>query len=93
MSAADTETWIPSTYPGVPGVVWDWQHINSVEPYDNGYLISMRNTNAIYYIDASDGSIVWKLGGTETPQSLTIVSDCVWLRIDRLLGPAQLCAG
>ena len=24
-------------YPGI-GTVWDWQHINSVEPYEDGYL-------------------------------------------------------
>jgi hypothetical protein len=61
-------------YPGL-GTVWDWQHINSVEPYEQGYLVSMRNTNAVYYVRASDGQIVWKLGGTPTPQSLTILND------------------
>jgi Arylsulfotransferase (ASST) len=75
VTAADTENWLAATYPGVQGTVWDWQHLNSVEPYEDGYLISMRNTNAIYYVQASDGAIVWKLGGTRTGNSLTIVGD------------------
>ncbi len=62
-------------YPGAPGLVWDWQHINSVAPYEQGFLVSMRNTNAIFYIRASTGDVVWKLGGTTTPQSLRIVGD------------------
>jgi hypothetical protein len=75
VAAADTQTWAPVTYPGVQGTVWDWQHLNSVAPYEDGYLISMRNTNAIYYVRASDGAIVWKLGGTWTLHSLRIVGD------------------
>lgn len=62
-------------YPGFTQRVWDWQHINAIQPYQNGYLISLRHTDAIYYIDASNGSIVWKLGGTLTPQSLKIIGD------------------
>jgi hypothetical protein len=62
-------------YPGLEEKVLDWQHINAVMPYQNGYLISLRNTGAIYYIDAATGDVVWKLGGTPTPQSLRIIGD------------------
>lgn len=77
LTPAESEAWwlIRLRYPGMTGLFWDWDHINSIQPYDDGYLVSLRDTNAIYYIRASDGSIVWKLGGTTTPQSLTILDD------------------
>jgi arylsulfotransferase ASST len=62
-------------YPGVEGRVWDYQHINAVMPYGEGYLVSLRNNDAIYYIQASTGDIVWKLGGTPTPQSLKLLAE------------------
>ncbi|AOA63315.1 Putative arylsulfotransferase [Komagataella phaffii CBS 7435] len=43
---------------------WDYFHINSVDKDENGdYLISARNAAAIYKINGTDGSIIWKLGG------------------------------
>lgn len=62
-------------YPWNPGLVWDWQHINSVAEYADGFLVSMRHTDAVYMVRRSDGAIEWKLGGTTTPQSLTIAGD------------------
>jgi Arylsulfotransferase (ASST) len=64
-----------SPYPGDSNLVWDWDHINAVQPYQDGYLVSMRHTDAIYYVRRSDGAIVWKLGGWPTPQSLTMVGE------------------
>lgn len=72
-SESDTHFPVYEPYPGMIGDVVDDQHINAIQPYENGYLISLRNTDAIYYIDAATGDVVWKLGGTSTPQSLTIV--------------------
>jgi hypothetical protein len=63
------------SYPGVEGEVWDYQHINAVMPYEEGYLVSLRNNDAIYYIQKSTGDIIWKLGGTPTPQSLTVLGE------------------
>jgi hypothetical protein len=62
-------------YPGVTGSVWDYQHIDSVVPDGDGYLISLQHTDAVYLVRASDGSIEWKLGGTPTFESLTIIGD------------------
>jgi len=62
-------------YPGVPGAIWDYQHIDSVVPDGEGYLVSLAHDDAVYLINAGNGSIEWKLGGTKTPQSLTIVGD------------------
>jgi VCBS repeat-containing protein len=56
--------------------VWDPDHINSVEPDGpNHIIISLRHTDAIYRIDKTTGEIEWKLGGSQTPQSLTILND------------------
>lgn len=62
-------------YPNVPEPAWDYQHIDSVEPDGDGYLVSLAHTDAVYLIRASDGAIEWKLGGTPTPQSLNIIGD------------------
>jgi hypothetical protein len=35
----------------------------------------MRATNALYDVDRASGKILWKLGGTKTPESLTAVGD------------------
>ena len=53
--------------------LWDVHHINSVEPDGDGFIVSMRHTNAVYRIRRSDGSVDWKLGGSTTAQSLAVV--------------------
>lgn len=55
---------------------FDPVHINSIEPRGPGeVVISTRHTDAVYGIERSTGDIRWKLGGTETPDSLRIVGD------------------
>jgi hypothetical protein len=56
-------------------VAYDIVHINAVAPYGRGLLVSLRNTDAVYAIDKPSGAVVWKLGGTPTPQSLRIIGD------------------
>jgi hypothetical protein len=74
--AAGIRYWyFDNPYPGIEGKVWDYQHINAVMPYEEGYLVSLRNNDAIYYIQASTGDVIWKLGGTPTPQSLKILGE------------------
>lgn len=51
---------------------WDIDHLNSVEDDGDGVIVSARHLNAVYRIKKSDGSVDWKLGGTPTPESLTI---------------------
>jgi len=56
--------------------VVDLTHVNSFEEDEHGGLIaSFRETGAVYRIRLSDGSIDWKLGGTTTPQSLSVLGD------------------
>jgi arylsulfotransferase ASST len=55
---------------------YDIVHINAVEPDGPGhFLVSLRHTDAVYDIAKSNGGVVWKLGGTSTPQSLQILGD------------------
>jgi Arylsulfotransferase (ASST) len=55
---------------------FDPVHVNSIEPRGpDEVVVSMRHTDAIYGIERSSGDIRWKLGGTETPDSLRIVGD------------------
>jgi hypothetical protein len=56
--------------------VFDPVHINSIDPRgDDELVISARHTDAVYGIDRSSGEIRWKLGGTETADSLRVVGD------------------
>ncbi|GMG47171.1 unnamed protein product [Aspergillus oryzae var. brunneus] len=46
---------------------WDYFHINSIDKNDDGdYLVSARHTSCIYKISGADGSIQWRLGGTNS---------------------------
>jgi Arylsulfotransferase (ASST) len=55
---------------------FDPVHINSIEPRGSDeVVVSMRHTDAIYGIERSTGAIRWKLGGTETADSLRIIGD------------------
>jgi len=53
----------------------DLVHVNSAEATGSSILISMRHTDGVYKIDRTSGDIVWKLGGTTTPESLTVLDD------------------
>jgi Arylsulfotransferase (ASST) len=54
---------------------YDIVHINAFELDGDSLLFSMRHTDAIYRVRRSDGQVLWKLGGTTTPQSLDVVND------------------
>ena len=46
---------------------FDYFHINSIElDADGNYLVSARNTWAIYKIDRGSGAIIWRLGGKQS---------------------------
>ncbi|KZT05241.1 uncharacterized protein LAESUDRAFT_235812 [Laetiporus sulphureus 93-53] len=43
---------------------WDYFRINSVDKDDKGnYLADSSHTQAVYYINGTDGEIIWQLGG------------------------------
>jgi hypothetical protein len=57
---------------------WDLVHFNSVQPDGRrAVIVSARNLDAVYKINTVSGVIVWKLGGTTTPKSLTVLGDPV----------------
>lgn len=43
------------------------RHANSVDKDSEGnYLLSLRHTDALYYIDGESGDIIWRLGGVKS---------------------------
>ncbi|KAK3672892.1 hypothetical protein LTR78_007245 [Recurvomyces mirabilis] len=45
-----------------PHTAFDYFHINSIDKSSDGnYLVSARHTSTIYYINATDQSIIWRL--------------------------------
>jgi hypothetical protein len=52
----------------------DLVHVNSVEPDGDSVLISMRQTDSVYKVSRRTGAIEWKLGGTQTPESLSLTN-------------------
>jgi Arylsulfotransferase (ASST) len=61
--------------PAGDGNTFDLVHVNSVEPDGNSVLISGRHVDAVYRVRMSDGKILWKLGGTQRPESLRLTND------------------
>jgi hypothetical protein len=57
------------------GPTYDPFHWNSIERDGDGFVLSFRHDDAVYRIDQATGAIDWKLGGTTTPQSLTVAGD------------------
>jgi len=54
---------------------YDILHWNSIELAGDSMIASFRHLDAVYKIRRSTGNIVWKLGGTSTPQSLEVEGD------------------
>jgi len=57
---------------------FDNYHMNSVAEFGQYLLVSFRSLDAVYLIDKVTGDIIWKLGGTHTPESLTVLGDQVF---------------
>src|SRR5215212_7530224 len=54
---------VPPANPNSPAAYDPW-HINSIDLASDGtWLVSMRNTWAIYKVDPKTGQIIWTLGG------------------------------
>jgi hypothetical protein len=57
------------------GAPYDVYHWNSFEYTDTGIVMSFRHLDAVYDIDHTTGDIIWKLGGSPRPESLTVLDD------------------
>lgn len=53
----------------------DIYHFNSLEPAGDAFIVSFRHLDAVYKISRSTGAILWKLGGSARPESLTVMGD------------------
>jgi hypothetical protein len=53
----------------------DIYHCNSMQVDGGEVLLSFRHLDAVYLIDRKSGRIEWKLGGTKTAKSLTVLDD------------------
>lgn len=58
--------------PGNTGCGYDVYHWNAIEPTGTGFILSFRHLDAVYDIDQATGNLVWKLGGSARPESLTV---------------------
>ncbi|HEY3866431.1 MAG TPA: arylsulfotransferase family protein [Solirubrobacteraceae bacterium] len=57
--------------PHLSSTVYDYFHLNSIQPQANGdLLIGARNTWAAYMISTTTGGIVWRLGGKHSSFTL-----------------------
>lgn len=44
---------------------WDWFHINAIEDYGEGYLVSSRHLWSVFYISKATGEVIWTLDGED----------------------------
>jgi hypothetical protein len=64
---------------GAKAPPYDYFHINSVdvEP-DGNFLVSARNTHAVYRIRRSDGRVLWRLGGKRSDFAMGTGTPFAW---------------
>ncbi len=59
------------TVPHIAGELFDFFHLNSIDPLSNGTaLISARNTWATYLVSETTGNVLWQLGGKHSSFTL-----------------------
>jgi hypothetical protein len=57
----------PKAKAGAKAPPFDYFHINSIEVEPNGdFLVSARNTHAVYEIDRKTKKVLWRLGGKKS---------------------------
>jgi len=73
------------------GMPWDWFHINSIDQQPDGdLLISARNTWAAYELQAGSGSILWRLGGTDSSFKMGPGTTTAWQHDARMLPSGEV---
>jgi hypothetical protein len=57
----------PNAAKGKKAAPWDYFHLNSIDvDTDGNYLLSARNTHAVYKLNRETGKIMWRLGGKKS---------------------------
>ena len=67
--------------PGSADRPWDYFHVNSIsfDPSGDGdFMISARNTWALYEIDHHNGAILWRLGGKSSTFKMGAGTGTAW---------------
>ncbi|MGH2862828.1 MAG: MFS transporter [Solirubrobacteraceae bacterium] len=73
------------------GFPWDVYHVNSVDPLGHGtFLVSMRNTWAVYLVNARTGRIEWTLGGKHSSFAVPAAVHFEWQHDAQLLNATTL---
>jgi EmrB/QacA subfamily drug resistance transporter len=73
------------------GFPWDIYHVNSIDPLKNGtFLVSMRNTWALYLVSEKTGKILWTLGGKHSSFKVPTAAHFEWQHDARLLNPTTV---
>jgi EmrB/QacA subfamily drug resistance transporter len=61
------------------GFPWDAYHVNSISlPGDGSFVVSMRNTWAVYKVKIATGKIQWELGGRHSSFKFGSQADFSW---------------
>jgi hypothetical protein len=61
------------------GFPWDAYHVNAIDlPGDGSFVVSMRNTWAVYKVDIATGKIIWTLGGKHSDFSFGPGANFEW---------------
>jgi hypothetical protein len=75
-----------ATVPKATSTVFDYFHLNSIDPLPNGnLLISSRNTWATYLINGTTGALIWRLGGKQSSFALGTGVSFAWQHDAELL--------
>ena len=62
---------VPKARRGAEADAYDYFHPNSVELDDDGnFIVSARNTHAVYKLARADGRVLWRLGGKRSDYAL-----------------------
>ncbi len=70
---------------------WDYFHLNSIDPQPDGdLLISARSTWAAYLLQGGGGSIIWRLGGTNSSFKMEPGTRMAWQHDGRMLPDGEL---
>jgi EmrB/QacA subfamily drug resistance transporter len=73
------------------GFPWDAYHVNSIDISQEGkFLVSMRNTWAVYMVDIGSGRIDWTLGGRDSSFKLGPGARFEWQHDARLQPNSQV---
>jgi len=70
---------------------YDFFHINSIDQEPNGnFLVSARNTHALYEIDHKTGKVLWVLGGKKSSFQMGSATQFNWQHDARRLANGDL---